>query len=142
MGRVTFVIAAEIPAAAELVELYRSAGWTAYTDDPQRLVDAVSASYRVVTARSEAGELIGLVRTVSDGLTVAYIQDILVSPEHQRHGVGGALLDEVIAQTQDIRQLVLLTDAEQTQRAFYESRGLVEAHDFAPEPLRSFVLFR
>lgn len=138
----TFTITAELPAATELVDLYRSVGWTAYTDDAERLVDAVNASYCVLAARSESGGLVGLARTVSDGLTVAYLQDILVAPEHQRRGIGGALLDEILARTDSIRQLVLLTDAEEAQRAFYESRGLVEAHDFAPNQLRSFVLFR
>lgn len=138
----TFTITAELPAATELVDLYRSVGWTAYTDDAERLVDAVNASYCVLAARSESGGLVGLARTVSDGLTVAYLQDILVAPEHQRRGIGGALLDEILARTDGIRQLVLLTDAEEAQRAFYESRGLVEAHDFAPNQLRSFVLFR
>lgn len=138
----TFTITAELPAATELVDLYRSVGWTAYTDDAERLVDAVNASYCVLAARSESGGLVGLARTVSDGLTVAYLQDILVAPEHQRRGIGGALLDEILARTDGIRQLVLLTDAEESQRAFYESRGLVEAHDFAPNQLRSFVLFR
>ena len=138
----TATITAELPAASELVDLYRSVGWTAYTRDPERLVAAVNASYCVLAARSASGELIGLARTVSDGLTVAYVQDILVSPSHQRQGVGGALLDELVARTDGVRQLVLLTDAEPSQRAFYESRGLVEAHDVTPSPLRSFVLFR
>jgi hypothetical protein len=33
----TAEIAAEIPSATELVELYRSVGWTADTNDPEAL---------------------------------------------------------------------------------------------------------
>ncbi|MDQ7876884.1 GNAT family N-acetyltransferase [Microbacterium sp. QXD-8] len=135
----TVEITAEIPSATELVELYRAVGWTAYTNDPEGLVDAINGSFDVLTARSADGELIGLARTVSDGRTIAYLQDILVAPDHHRRGVGGALLDEVLHRTRHIRQLVLLTDAEDAQRAFYESRGFVEAHDFTPNQLRSFV---
>lgn len=138
----TFTITADIPEPAELVNLYRSAGWTAYTDDPAKLVDAVNGSHTVLVARTDSGELIGLARTISDGHTIAYLQDILVTPEHHRRGVGGALLDEVLARTEHIRQLVLLTDTETAQRAFYESRGFIEAHDFRPNELRSFVRFR
>lgn len=138
----TFAIAAEIPEPAELVELYRSVGWTAYTDDPRRLVDAINASHTVLTARTGAGGLVGLARTISDGHTIAYLQDILVAPDHHRRGIGGALLDEMLRRTDHIRQLVLLTDAEEAQRAFYESRGFVEAHDFRPHELRSFVRIR
>ena len=135
----TFTISADLPGADELVDLYGSVGWTAYTDDPAKLVAAVEGSHTVLVARSESGELIGLARTVSDGHTIAYLQDILVAPAHHRRGVGGALLDEILTRTQHIRQLVLLTDAEETQRAFYESRGFIEAHDFRPNELRSFV---
>ncbi|WP_347754639.1 GNAT family N-acetyltransferase [Agrococcus sp. ProA11] len=138
----TIDIRTEIPSPAAIVELYRSVGWSAYTDDADRLVAAVAASHRVFTAWSADAELIGLARTVSDGLTIAYLQDILVAPQHQRGGIGGALLDAVVAASSGIRQLVLLTDDAPAQRAFYESRGFTEAHDVAPRALRSFVRLR
>ncbi|ABM07228.1 GNAT family N-acetyltransferase [Paenarthrobacter aurescens] len=137
-----YAITAEIPTADELIELYGSVEWTAYTDDHAALVAAVDGSFCVLTARNAVGKLVGLARTVSDGYTIAYIQDILVSAEHQRLGIGGALLDELLHRTERIRQVVLLTDAEHAQRAFHESRGFTEAHDFAPHQLRSFVRFR
>lgn len=137
--RVTFHLVAERPLRDELVELYRSAGWTAYTDDEPRLLAGVRASTFVVTARDEVGTLVGLVRALSDLATITYVQDILVSPEHQRSGVGGALLDELLRLSADFRQVVLLTDDEPGQRAFYEPRGFVEAHENTPSPLRSFV---
>ena len=138
----SFTIAPGTLTQDELVGLYRSVEWTAYTKDEQQLAAAIAASHEVLTARTDAGELIGLARTISDGHTVAYIQDILVSPAYQRHGVGGALLDELLVRTRNIRQVVLLTDAEAGQRAFYESRRFVEAHDFSPAELRCFVLVR
>ncbi len=136
------VIADEIPADEELVELYRSVGWKAYTREPATLAAAVGASFCVLTARDEQGALVGLVRTVSDGLTIAYVQDILVAPSHQRRGVGGELLDELLHRTASIRQVVLMTDSEERQRAFYESRGFTEVRDIKPHQLRSFVRIR
>jgi GNAT superfamily N-acetyltransferase len=130
------------PERDELVELYDAVGWTAYTADPRALEAAIAGSYLVLTARADDGSLVGLVRTVSDGVTIAYVQDLLVRPAHQRTGVGGALLDAVLAHHAGVRQTVLTTDAEPGQRAFYESRGFTEAHDVAPAPLRSFVLLR
>ena len=128
----------ERPSRDELLTLYAAVSWTAYTQAPERLKEAIDASYLVVAARSE-GELVGLARTVSDGLTIAYIQDVLVAPAFQRRGVGGALLDEVLRQSINIRQVVLMTDAEPGQRGFYESRGFTEVHDAKPQELRSFV---
>ncbi len=134
-----FTVGAERPFREELVELYAEVGWSAYTRDPQRLKGAIDASHLVITARSDEGKLVGLARTVSDGLTIAYIQDVLVAPSFQRAGVGGALLDEVLRRAIDVRQVVLITDAQLGQRAFYESRGFIEVHDTKPQELRSFV---
>ncbi|WP_416392877.1 MULTISPECIES: GNAT family N-acetyltransferase [unclassified Curtobacterium] len=109
------------PDGDELLALYRAVGWTAYTDAPETLVAAVGGSHLVLTARSADGSLVGLVRTVSDGATVVYVQDLLVLPDRHRSGIN---------------------DAEPGQRAFYESRGFVEVHDVRPAPLRSFVRLR
>lgn len=122
----------------EVLSLYQSVGWTSYTAAPDTLMAGLAGSWLVLAARDWSGRLIGLARVVGDGNTIAYLQDVLVHPDCQGRGVGGALLDEVIAHTTAIRQLVLLTDAEPGQRAFYESRGFTEVHDH-PAGLRSFV---
>lgn len=134
-----FHVGPERPSRNELHELYDAVGWAAYTDKPEQLKSAIDASYLVLAARSEDGKLVGLARTVSDGLTIIYVQDVLVAPAFQREGVGGALLDEVLRQAANIRQVALMTDADPGQRAFYESRGLIEVHDARPHQLRSFV---
>jgi len=71
-------------------------------------------------------------------VSVGHLQDLLVDADH-REGIGGALLDEVLERSSDIRQLVLLTDARPAQRAFYESGRLIEEHDHRPNQLRIFV---
>jgi GNAT superfamily N-acetyltransferase len=125
---------------AELIDLYEAVGWSAYTASPQRLVDAIAGSSFVVTARHE-GRLVGLARAVSDGMSVCYLQDVLVVPDFQRAGVGRALVTAVLDHYADVRQKVLLTDDEPRQRAFYESLGygLVGSAQFST--LRAFVRF-
>ncbi|NLT30453.1 MAG: GNAT family N-acetyltransferase [Propionibacterium sp.] len=129
----------EIPNLDELVRLYERVGWDAYTRDPQRLHDAVNRSLRVVCARQE-GTLVGLARVVGDGLTIVYLQDILVDPEHQRAGVGRRLLQRVLEPFAEVRQQVLITDDESRQRAFYEAMGFTEIRDLE-YPIRAFVRF-
>lgn len=138
----TFTIRDERPGTDELVALYDAVGWSAYTRDPEALTASIAGSHSVLTARDAPGRLLGLVRTVSDGVTIVYVQDLLVVPTAHRSGIGGALLDAVLDRSADVRQTVLLTDDEPGQRAFYESRGFVEVHDVEPQPLRSFVLLR
>ncbi|MDR0784206.1 MAG: GNAT family N-acetyltransferase [Propionibacteriaceae bacterium] len=123
----------------EVLGLYDAVGWTAYTADPATLSRALAGSHRIVAARDE-GQLVGLARSVSDGETIVYIQDILVHPSHQRRHIGQHLVSRLLEAYPNVRQRVLLTDSESGQRAFYESLGFVETHDFTP-PLRSFVRF-
>lgn len=127
----------ETPSTEDLLSLYGAVGWAAYTRDPARLTAAVTASLAVVTARQD-GELVGLARVVGDGLTIVYLQDILIRPTHQRRGVGRELFRFVLEPYRDVRQKVLITDDEPAQRAFYESLGFTETRDL-DYPIRTFV---
>lgn len=117
----------ERPQVDELVALYDAVGWSAYTRDPGVLVSAIAGSHRVLTVRDPSGMLLGLVRTVSDGSTICYLQDILVHPDAQRRGVGRALIGAVLDEYASLRQFVLLTDDDEAQRAFYGAAGLVRS---------------
>ncbi|WP_235912277.1 GNAT family N-acetyltransferase [Ruania zhangjianzhongii] len=122
---------------AELTTLYDAVGWSAYTREPAMLLAAVRGSHRVALARAE-GVLVGLARTISDAVTIVYLQDVLVHPHWQRRGLGRRLVQEVLAADPHVRQRVLLTDADPAQRAFYTALGFTETHDHDPE-LRAFV---
>ncbi|GGL73957.1 GNAT family N-acetyltransferase [Glutamicibacter protophormiae] len=128
-----------LPARDELLGLYDAVGWTAYTQDPQRLEAAIAASLSVATARA-AGRLVGLARIVGDGLTIAYLQDLLVAPEYQRAGVGSELFRLAFLPYDEVRQKVLITDDEPRQLAFYRSMGFSEIRDLE-HPIRAFVRF-
>ena len=54
-------------------------------------------------------------------------------PEEHRTGVGRALVERVLEIHADVRQRVLVTDAEPGQRAFYESLGFTELHEVGAE---------
>ena len=127
---------------SEVLALYESVGWTAYTREPDVLAGAIRGSSFVVTARTAGGGLVGLARAVSDDETVGYLQDILVNPAFQKSGAGRALLDAVQKRYEHVRQLVLITDDEPGQRAFYEALGFTEGSDFSPDPVRVFAQFR
>lgn len=122
-----------------LIDLYDSVQWTEYTKDPQRLTAAVAASLAVLTAY-DGQKLVGLARLVGDGLTIIYLQDILVAPNYQRRGIGRQLMQRLLAPFADVRQKVLMTDNEPGQIAFYESLGFTEIRDL-PHPTRVYTKF-
>ena len=125
----------------DLLALYDSVGWEAYTRSPDTLATAIGNSTIVVTARDEHGDLIGLARGLSDDATIFYLQDILVRPEHQRRGVGRQLLTVCLERYRHVRQKVLLTDDDKAQQRFYESLGYVKTTDFTAAPLNAYVRF-
>lgn len=127
---------------SEVLALYESVGWTAYTREPDKLFSAIRGSSFVVTAWAAGGGLVGLARAVSDDATICYVQDILVDPAFRKAGAGRALLDAVKKRYEHVRQLVLITDNEPGQRAFYEALGFTEGSDIRPEPVRVFAQFR
>lgn len=104
----------------EIVQLYESTGWTRYTDFPDELITAIQNSTYVISAYKN-DQLIGLVRGLSDGISIHFIQDLLVSPKYQRMGIGRALLKRALALYPKVYKHLLLTDDEQFQRLFYES---------------------
>lgn len=76
-------------------------------------------------AARENGTLVGLLRAVGDGCTVVLVQDLLVRPDHQRRGIGTALMQAALERFRSVRQVQLLTDDTEKTKGFYRSLGLL-----------------
>lgn len=112
-----------------LKALYENAEWTGYTNDLEKLVRAVKNSSRVISAW-EDGKLVALIRTVSDGETIVFIQDILVLKAYKRKGIGKKLIEIILEESKDIRQIILLTDTQdKTSTSFYRSLSFKSCDD-------------
>ena len=109
----------------EILALYRSVSWTAYTDHPDTLRKGFEHSLLTLAAREDS-RLIWLIRTVGDGHTIVLIQDLLVHPSHQRKGVGSALMKAVLARYAHVRQIELATDDTPGTKAFYRAMGFAD----------------
>ena len=107
---------------AEVLSLYESVGWTAYTNDPQVLRAGFEQSLFILAAYEE-DELVGLLRAVGDGQTVVLLQDILVRHDYQRQGVGTGLVRAALVRCNHVRQVQLVTDDRPETISFYESLG-------------------
>ena len=114
---------------SEILNLYASVGWTAYTNDPEALRNGFAHSLLTLAAY-EGDTLLGLIRMVGDGFTVALIQDILVHPAHQRRGIGSRLMQAVLQRFSHVRQIELATDNTPKTMAFYKSQGFLELSEF------------
>lgn len=103
----------------QLYELYDSVGWTTYTKDILGLQKGLAHSGLVISAWEDE-KLLGLIRTLTDGQTIAYIQDILVRPDYHKQGVGSQLMRQMLAKLTGIRQIVLMTDAGEENAPLYD----------------------
>lgn len=136
------------PSTAQLEALYSGVGWSLYL--APGLLDACldgslwfETAWAPSDAESSSGEeppewpggrlgagpvggrrLVGLVRVVGDGASIAYVQDLLVHPDWQRRGIGARLLRDAMERFARVRQFLLLADDAPAPRAFYEAMGL------------------
>lgn len=72
----------------------------------------------------EGGRVIGFVTAVSDGVLSAYISLLEVLPEHQRRGVGRALMTRIKAMLEGLYMIDVLCD---DVLFFYEKLGFQAA---------------
>ncbi len=107
---------------AELRKLYKANGWTNYLSDFPVLLQGIKNSLDCFTFY-EGDTLVGLIRVVGDGVTIVYIQDILVLPEYHNKGIGSLLINAVTNKYKSVRQIILMTDSLESQHKFYSKNG-------------------
>lgn len=108
--------------AEQLERLYNDVEWRFYTQELKVLQQAAEASLDVISAWKDE-ELVGLIRTVGDGATIIYIQDLLVLNAYQNQGIATKLMQRVLRKYKHVRQKVLLTEEAADVRYFYEKNG-------------------
>lgn len=124
---------------SQLRPLYESVGWTNYTRQFPDL-SVLLKQVQLVYSAWDGDRLVGLIRTVGDGLYIQYIQDILVLPTFQKRGIGAKLLKYVLAESSNIQQVMLATDGSAENepiREWYTKHGLTE---FSQAGTAGFIL--
>jgi aralkylamine N-acetyltransferase len=102
----------------DVTNLFKAIGWG------DRSADEVQAAFARSTFKIFAFddvELLGFGRTIDDGRFYANIVDVVVSPIHQRKGVGRAIVEDLQSRLNGFL-VVTLTAAPEVQR-FYRRLG-------------------
>ncbi|MEM7203712.1 MAG: GNAT family N-acetyltransferase [Planctomycetota bacterium] len=81
---------------AQLLALYDGEWWSAgrTLQDVERMLQGPSVIVGLVEPSS--AELVGFVRSLSDGAFHAWVYDVIVKPSHRGRGLGRALLDRIV----------------------------------------------
>ena len=78
----------------ELKRLFMSVNWES-GKYPEKLVRAMHNSTRVISAW-DGNRLVGLVRALDDGETIAFLHYLLVEPAYQGHHIGDELMKRIM----------------------------------------------
>lgn len=116
----------------ELVILYRSAGWWSEKNDNIEFLDELVNNSFLFLAAYDGSKLIGMGRSISDGISDAYIQDVTVLPEYRRKGIGGEIIRNLVSNLKErgIHWIGLI--GEPGTQHFYEELGFERMIDYVP----------
>lgn len=101
----------------ELIELYKSVGWTADVNNIDNLRKGMKKSY--VIAAYEDKKLIGLDRALSDYATVVYVQDLLVASDYQGKRVGKSLMHHLLNYFGSVGQIIVTAKNDERTGKFF-----------------------
>lgn len=119
--------------AADAAHLYRQAGWIDEQTPEQELIPILRNSYCVMGAWDKTGHLIGMMRALSDGVSDAYLLDMVVERSHRKQGLAHEILCRLNAYLKEkgIDWIVCISVPE--AETLYSSSGKV---------MKGFVPFR
>ena len=101
----------------ELIELYKSIGWTDEVNNIDNISKGMKRSY--VIAAYEDKKLIGLVRALSDYATVVYVQDLLVASDYQGKRVGKSLMHHLLNYFGSVGQIIVTAKNDERTGKFF-----------------------
>jgi GNAT superfamily N-acetyltransferase len=87
----------------------------------QRAIVAASRNYGLYT--SSDGEQIAYARVVTDGVTFAWLADVIVDPAHRGRRLGGALIEGILADLDPLGMKRIVLKASEAGRPLYERAG-------------------
>jgi ribosomal protein S18 acetylase RimI-like enzyme len=107
----------------DIVALYASAGWWKEEYDARGIPKLVESSFCFFAAQDVDGRIVGMGRALSDGVSVAYIQDLAVLPITRGMGIGSALISHLTAYIKNLGVVSIMLMAQPGTASFYSLCG-------------------
>lgn len=122
--------------AAELQRLFLSVNWES-GNYPEKLVRAMHNSTHVISAW-DGNKLVGLVRALDDGETVAFLHYLLVDPAYQGHRIGDELMKKMMHCFENFLYVKVMPSDPKTI-AFYERYGFQQYDNYSAMVRKRFL---
>ncbi len=117
----------------EIVELYQAGGWWKDNYDASAIKNLIKGSFAFAIAIDKNNnKSVGMGRLISDGVSDAYIQDLIVIPKYREKGIGKKIAKTLIKYCKKRRINWLGLIAEPNQDKFYKSLGFKLMEEYTP----------
>ena len=117
----------------DIVELYKAGGWWKESYDSSAIDQLIKGSYAfAVVIDKKSNKTIGMGRILSDGVSDAYIQDLVVLPEYRDQGIGKQLVKFLLKRCKDDGIFWIGLIAEPDQDGFYSTIGFKQMEKYIP----------
>jgi ribosomal protein S18 acetylase RimI-like enzyme len=117
----------------EIVKLYKSAGWWKENYDSSQIQSLIKGSYAfAIIVDKKTGKAIGMGRIISDGISDAYIQDLVILKEYRDLGIGKQLVKFLIDFCKSKGLIWIGLIAEPNQDEFYKQLGFKPMDKYVP----------
>jgi N-acetylglutamate synthase-like GNAT family acetyltransferase len=108
----------------EIVNLYKAGKWWKDNYDSSSIRNLIKGSYKfAIVIKQDEGKAIGMGRLISDGISDAYIQDLVIMDEYRGKGLGKQLVKYLVSHciSKGISWIGLISEPGQDK--FYSSLG-------------------
>jgi len=117
----------------EIVKLYKAGGWWKDHWDSSVLKHLIKGSFAFVVAiDKKSKKAVGMGRLISDGVSDAYIQDLVILHEYRGKGIGRKIVNSLIniCKKKNISWLGLIAEPDQDE--FYLPIGFKPMKNYIP----------
>ncbi|QSH40640.1 GNAT family N-acetyltransferase [Lentisphaerota bacterium ZTH] len=118
-----------------VVTLYRDAGWW-HEDHSEDFIPKMISNSEVFAAAFDGDTLIGMGRALSDGISDAYIQDVVVLTSWRGRKVGSRIIKHLISELKNRGVDWIGLIGEPGTRPFYENLGFKLMREYVPMKLK------
>jgi N-acetylglutamate synthase and related acetyltransferases len=119
----------------QIRDLFLSVNWDS-GKYPEKVVRGLRNSSAVISAW-DGDKLIGLVRSLDDGETVAFLHYLLVDPEYQGEHIGNELMERILDGYKDFLHIKIMPSDPKTI-PFYEKFGFKRYDNYSALEIKRF----
>jgi ribosomal protein S18 acetylase RimI-like enzyme len=115
----------------DIVELYTAGGWWKDSHEKSGIKHLIKGSFAFAVAVHK-NKAVGMGRLLSDGVSDAYIQDLVVLPKFREEGIGREIVKTLVEYCKSKGILWIGLIAEPNQDGFYSSLGFKPMKNYVP----------